>query len=132
MPEGEGVIRGSDRDAGAIEQAEDNAARAKVSERVQLEVVTVGSRELLPELRGGVLVTNPPWGLRTGKPEQLVGLYRGIGNLARRLGMDLAMWSSRWDLMRASHAALEPLMHTELGGVKVTLAGAKEPEDSRV
>ena len=66
-------------------------------------------------------------GVGTGNPETLVGLYRAIGKLSSVQGMRLGMWSSRWDLMRAGHPALKPVMHTEMGGIKVTFATAELP-----
>jgi putative N6-adenine-specific DNA methylase len=130
-PEVHGPIVGSDRDAGAVQAATKNAADGQLAERVRFEEVTVGSRELEEELRGGWLISNPPWGHRTGDPETLVGLYRGIGKLAQRQDMKLGLWSSRWDLMRSSNPELNPLLHTEMGGIKVTFASSTAPVDSQ-
>lgn len=119
------TIEGSDRDPGALESAQFNADKAGLSGALELSQLAVGDRELRDELRGGVLVSNPPWGVRTGDEKRLVGLYRAVGTLASRQGMDLGLWSSRWDLLKAVRPELDSALQTDHGGLKVTFGTRK-------
>lgn len=75
-------IVGTDRDAGAIDAARSNAARAGVTGDVGLEAMPVSSaRAPAP---AGLLVTNPPYGVRTGDLDTLRNLYARLGAVARR------------------------------------------------
>jgi putative N6-adenine-specific DNA methylase len=115
-------IEGSDRDPGALASALANARDAGLESELLLAEATVGKREMREQLRGGVLVSNPPWGVRTGEESKLVGLYRGVGKLAQEQDMDLGLWSSRWDLLKAIRPPLDAALHTDHGGLKVTFA----------
>jgi putative N6-adenine-specific DNA methylase len=73
-------ITGADRDAGAIEAARANAARAGVESDVAFEEVTISASRA--ESPAGLLITNPPYGVRVGDRD-LRNLYARFGQVAR-------------------------------------------------
>lgn len=78
---GAAPILGFDRDAGAVRAARANAERAGVSERVTFDVAPLSAAPL--PARPGLLITNPPFGVRVGDPEGLRNLYARLGHRLR-------------------------------------------------
>ena len=73
---------GSDRDAGAIRLAAENAARAGVTDVVRFEQHSIETLTP-PEGPPGLIIVNPPYGTRIGNKAPLVGLYRNMGTIIR-------------------------------------------------
>jgi putative N6-adenine-specific DNA methylase len=117
-------IVGADRDAGAVESARANAARAGVVDRVELVQRSLGDAEL-PALVGAstVLISNPPWGHRTGDVSRLRDLYATFGQLAQRLPkpVHVAIVTADAALAGATKLGLERRVMTDHGGIKVGL-----------
>jgi putative N6-adenine-specific DNA methylase len=117
-------IVGGDRDAGVIESARANAARAGVADRVELVQRSLGD-SALPNLigQGTVLLGNPPWGHRTGDVARLRDLYASFGHLAQRLPkpVHVALATSDPALAGATKLGLERRVLTDHGGIKVGL-----------
>ncbi|KIG16633.1 Methyltransferase [Enhygromyxa salina] len=115
-------LLGCDRDAGAVEAAQANAARSGAGSLAQFIQRSVGDKQL-PELVGdGVaLVANPPWGLRTGDPSRLRNLYASLGKLALQLPRPtrVGLVTSEAALAGATKLGLERQLTTEQGGVKI-------------
>lgn len=115
---------GGDRDAGAVEAARGNAARAGVGEHVVFVERSLGDAEL-PELQGSgtALVTNPPWGHRTGDVTRLRDLYASLGQLAQRLPKPVIVGLVTTDsaLAHATKLGLERRVVTDQGGIKIGL-----------
>lgn len=74
------AIRGSDRDAGAVEIARANATRAGVE--VAFERAALASTLKDWTVPGTTVVTNPPYGRRVGRGD-LRPLYQTLGRLVR-------------------------------------------------
>lgn len=70
------VIAGSDRDAAAVRAARANARLAGVDQ--DLQIVATPLEALPPQSGGGLLVCNPPYGLRLS-PGQIADFYRRLG-----------------------------------------------------
>jgi len=68
-------LRGSDWNARYIRIARQNAAGAGVAD---IEFAVANALALPPPEEPVVLVTNPPYGVRMGKPSELVHLYRKL------------------------------------------------------
>lgn len=81
LPRAAASIAASDRDAGAIEAARANAARAGVENDIAFSVASISA--LAPLERDGWLVSNPPYGVRVGEGDRLRNLYAQLGNVAR-------------------------------------------------
>ncbi len=76
-------IHGSDRDAGALRFAQENAERAGVAPDLKLQQTPLGKAEFLaaPEQApiAGAVVSNPPFGRRVGGGKDLLPLYQSLG-----------------------------------------------------
>jgi 23S rRNA (guanine2445-N2)-methyltransferase / 23S rRNA (guanine2069-N7)-methyltransferase len=85
-------IFGRDNDAAAIRAARANASQAGVENLIHLEQTGLG--DLMPpalEAGRGLLVTNPPYGQRLGRDDNLGELYRLLGDRIRR---DFSAWEA--------------------------------------
>lgn len=112
----------SDRDAGGAEAARANAQRAGVES--DIEIRTQALSYLEPPTDTGWLVTNPPWGVRTGDRERLRDLYATLGTLARdRLkGWHMAALApADSPLAREARLPLVPALRTTNGGIPVAM-----------
>jgi 23S rRNA (guanine2445-N2)-methyltransferase / 23S rRNA (guanine2069-N7)-methyltransferase len=95
------VIRGYDRDAGAIRAARDNAARAGLEQHVVFERCEIETLPPAPAERG-LIAVNPPYGERLGDMADLVPLYELIGRRLREryLGWQAAVFTGNPPLGR--------------------------------
>ena len=71
-------FHGSDRDAGAFAAARENAERAGVGEMVEFQKRAV-SEIAPPEGPPGLVIVNPPYGIRVGTKKALYGLHGALG-----------------------------------------------------
>jgi putative N6-adenine-specific DNA methylase len=126
LPAAQAPIIGSDRDEGAVTAARANAERAGVSGDV--EFVQRAVSELTVPVGRGLLITNPPYGIRVGERAPLRDLYARLGQLARTRcpGWQIALLSA--DHTLDSHTGLDfrAVLRTNNGGipVRVVLATA--------
>ena len=120
-------ILGSDRDAGAIDAARANAARAGVGEDVAFDVRPLSAIE--PPDGPGLLIANPPYGVRVGESDALRNLYAALGRTARQKcpGWTLALLSA--DRKLEGHVGLpfSESFRTSNGGIPVRLVTAAIP-----
>jgi putative N6-adenine-specific DNA methylase len=75
------TILASDRDAGAIKMARENAERAGVANSIEFKCQAVSS--ITPPPGTGWVVTNPPYGLRISEGKDLRNLYAQFGKVLR-------------------------------------------------
>ncbi len=75
-------IYGSDSDLRAVRVARQNLSEAGLLEVVQLAQVEF--TEAIPPAESGVLVANPPYGVRIGEDEELALLYPKMGEALKR------------------------------------------------
>jgi putative N6-adenine-specific DNA methylase len=118
---GRSPILGTDRDEGAIEAARANAERAGVLSDVELACRPLSALE--PPPGTGLLVTNPPYGVRVGEQGRIADLYAALGNVARgRLpGWKVALLSADPRLESRTGLRLEERIRTKNGGIPVRL-----------
>jgi putative N6-adenine-specific DNA methylase len=114
-------IAGYDRDAGAIEAARANAQRAGVSEDVEFGVQPLSALEAAEG--PGLLVTNPPYGVRVGEFAPLRDLYATFGKMSReRLpGWRVALLIADPPLESQLRMPLREAFATRNGGIPVRL-----------
>lgn len=124
-------LAGADRDAGAVEGAGENAARAGVGEWVSFSHQPISQARPIAER--GLLLCNPPYGARIGEVQRLRDLYASLGNVYRR-------HFDGWRLGFVSGATAHPLVHAtglpvapcgpvlDNGGLKVRLYLTPPPE----
>ena len=75
-------IYGSDSDLRAVRIAKQNLDEAGLGEAVQLTQVNI--TEVIAPAASGVLVANPPYGVRIGEDEELAALYPKMGEALKR------------------------------------------------
>jgi putative N6-adenine-specific DNA methylase len=84
-------VLAADRDEGAVAAATANAERAGVADLVRVQHGALSSTlHALRTAPPGFIVTNPPYGVRVGKPRDLRDLYAALGAALRD---DLPGWS---------------------------------------
>lgn len=116
-------IRGSDRDAGAIQAAGRNAERAGVADTIQFAVDAVSSSIAAIDdvADGGWILTNPPYGIRIGESEDLRNLYATLGAALRaKPRWRIGILTSDAALVRQTRLALVPRFSTSNGGIPVS------------
>ncbi len=75
-------LYGSDVDLRAVRVARQNLSEAGLLEAVQLTQVDITA--VIPPANSGVLVANPPYGVRIGEDEELALLYPKMGEALKR------------------------------------------------
>ena len=111
---------GYDRDAGAIEMAKANAARAGQKDHVQYICQAVSL--LASPASSGWIVTNPPYGIRVSENKDLRDLYARFGSLMKQ---NFATWHvsvlSSDDQLIANMGLGKPVksIHLNNGGISV-------------
>lgn len=75
-------LYGSDSDLRAVRVAKQNLSEADLLEAVQLAQTNI--TEVIPPADSGVLVANPPYGVRIGEDEELALLYPKMGEALKR------------------------------------------------
>jgi putative N6-adenine-specific DNA methylase len=112
-------IAGSDRDAGAIRAAGENASRADVARHIRFDHRAVSAIE--PPPGPGLVVTNPPYGRRLSATKDLRNLYARFGDVLRERcsGWRVAILSDDVDLLRRTRLDLDTSLAFSNGGIKV-------------
>jgi putative N6-adenine-specific DNA methylase len=115
---GREFIMASDRDEGAIKIARENAERAGVAKHIEFTQRTVSA--IQP--RGtGWIVTNPPYGMRTGSNKDVRNLYAQFGKVLRQMcpGWHIAIMCSDLALLAQLNLPLDKSIPLINGGIKV-------------
>lgn len=76
-------IYGSDVDLRAVRVARQNLSQAGLLAAVQVDQIDVTAIEAAPA-EAGVLIANPPYGVRIGEDEELAALYPKMGETLKR------------------------------------------------
>ncbi|MCG7628912.1 class I SAM-dependent RNA methyltransferase [Epibacterium sp. MM17-32] len=114
---------GSDRNAGAVEMATQNAERAGVSDLCRFGHAAMSDLER-PEGPTGLVIVNPPYGARIGNKKQLYAVYGALGEVlkTRFSGWRVGLVTSDTQLARATGLPFLPLgAPIAHGGLKVRL-----------
>ena len=124
LPQSPVAIRGSDRDAGAIESAQANAARAGLADTVEFAASPISAME--PMAESGLIASNPPYGVRVGDRDRLRNLYAQLGKVirAKAPGWRVALVSADQALERQTGLDLRPVLRTSNGGIRVRVVAA--------
>ena len=122
--DGAPVLQASDRDAGAIESARANAARAGVLDAIEFTQQAVSA--IQPPRQPGWVVTNPPYGVRVRSAHDLRNLYDQLGNILRLQcpGWHVAILGSDPILIGHTRFQFEKRFPFINGGIQVQLACA--------
>jgi len=96
---------GSDQDSKVLRAARQNAERAGVDDLIEFTTCRLEDldRSSLPEGQG-LLITNPPYGERLGETQQLMFLYRHLGDKLKQQfgGWTAAIFTSNPDLCKVT------------------------------
>ncbi len=114
-------IIGSDRDAGAIRAAQANAERAGVSGCIEFSGRAISAID--PPPGPGWVVTNPPYGVRVSRKNDLRNLYAQFGKVMRAKcpGWRVTMICDRAQLIRHTGLDFDQGIPTMNGELKVRL-----------
>jgi putative N6-adenine-specific DNA methylase len=129
-PSVDAPIVASDRDAGVIDAARENAERAGVAGDITFVVRAVSSLTVPASgSTGGAVVTNPPYGVRVGEARTLRNLYARTGDVLRAVcpGWRVAIVVSDRRLPGELRLRLEDRVRTSNGGLPVTFATGEVP-----
>jgi putative N6-adenine-specific DNA methylase len=121
------IFHGSDRDAGAIRMAGENAERAGVAAVTRFEQKSIEDLEPPPG-PPGLVILNPPYGTRIGDKAPLVTLHRTLGTVlkTRFKGWRVGIITSDKNLAGATGLKFEPALPPVLhGGIRVALYRAQ-------
>lgn len=114
---------GSDRDAGAVKMSTENAARAGVHEITEFKQQAI-SDIYPPSNAPGLVIFNPPYGMRIGDKRKLMPLYQTIGAVLRGRfsGWRVGIITTDAALAQATGLSFmptrEPVQH---GGLRISL-----------
>jgi putative N6-adenine-specific DNA methylase len=120
-------FHGSDRDAGAIRMATENATRAGVSALVEFRQRSIADLEPPPGAPG-LIILNPPYGTRIGDKAPLVTLHRTLGQVLKTRfgGWRVGIITADKSLAQATGLKFGPALPTVLhGGLRVALYRAQ-------
>jgi putative N6-adenine-specific DNA methylase len=117
-------IGAADRDEGAIAAARANAKRGGVLDDIEFRKASVSTLGSAPP--PGLVVSNPPYGVRIGESSGLRDLYAQLGNVMRSnlTGWRLALFSADKQLERQTKLPFVEKFKTKNGGIPVHLVVA--------
>ena len=124
LPSAPAPIHASDRDAGAITAARANAERAGVAADIEFANVALSAVE--PPAGRGLLITNPPYGIRVGESAPLRDLYARLGQVVQQrcAGWQVALLSADRTLDGHTGLRFSERFRTNNGGIPVRLVVA--------
>lgn len=125
LPSAPSPIHASDRDAGAIAAARANAVRAGVTDDIAFAEHAISDLESPPG--PGLLITNPPYGVRIGETGPLRDLFARLGQVARSRfsGWQVALLSADRTLESQTGLRFTERFRTSNGGIPVRLVTAE-------
>lgn len=118
---------GSDRNQGAVQNAEANAKRAGITENCTFTCASISDLRR-PDGQSGLIIINPPYGARIGEKKQLFALYASLGKTLneRFKGWRVGIITTDTGLARTTNLPFSdtspPIPH---GGLKVRLHQTK-------
>ncbi len=117
------LFYGSDRDAGAIRMAEENATRAGVAALSRFSQKSI--EDLTPpDGPPGLVIVNPPYGTRIGSKGPLITVHKTLGTVlkTRFKGWRVGIITADKQLAQATSLTFEPMLPPVLhGGIRVAL-----------
>ena len=118
-----GVILGSDKSQRVIEVAKDNLSRLPYSDSVELSCHPF---QHVKEFENGVLVTNPPYGIRMGDFDEVKKLYTELGDFIKQKCKGTSAFIYTGDPVLRKSIGLKttrriPLVNGKLEGVLVQI-----------
>jgi putative N6-adenine-specific DNA methylase len=127
LPGAASPIIASDRDAGGAAAALANAERAGVASDIEIRRGALSG--ITPPPGRGLLLTNPPYGVRASSGSEVRNLYAQLGNVARAkcAGWTLAFLSADRAMESQVKLKLREALKFKNGGIPVRLMSAEIP-----
>ncbi len=121
------VIVAGDRDAGAIEATRTNAERAGVLDALTIVHQPLSDIDLAQYGARGWVVTNPPYGIRTGNVDTLHALWGRLGAVLRAggPGWTLGVVVPDASLAKEIRVPLDRVVSTSTGGRNVSFSRSR-------
>jgi putative N6-adenine-specific DNA methylase len=115
----------SDRDAGAVRMAQENADRAGVAHLIEFKCQSIS--DLQASAASGWIVTNPPYGERVSQGKDLRNLYARFGTVVKENcpGWTISVLCSDPILLGQVGLDFETALQFDNGGIPVRLGRAK-------
>ncbi len=125
-------IVAADRDAGAIVATTTNAERAGVLADLTIVHQSLSLTALAAVGAHGWLVTNPPYGIRTGDPATIAALWGRLGAVLRAGGPGWTLGAVVPDpaLARELRLPLDRVLATNTGGRAITFVRSRTPRST--
>ncbi|MGB7518484.1 MAG: THUMP domain-containing protein [Spirulinaceae cyanobacterium] len=82
LPQLPAPIYGSDHNSEILEQARSNARHCNLQEQIEFAVTELA--ELTAPAEKGIILCNPPYGIRVGEEEELEALYKLLGDVFKQ------------------------------------------------
>lgn len=98
-------ISGSDKSYKAIGASSANLRTLPFGDLVKVKVLDFQN---IPNLEDTVIVCNPPYGIRSGKKEEMAGLYKSLGNFLKQRCRGAVAYIYFGDRELISHIGLRP------------------------
>ncbi len=126
------AIIAADRDAGAMEATRTNAQRAGVLQDLTLVQKPLSDTRAASLGARGWIVTNPPYGVRTGDPHTLPALWGRLGAAVREAGPGWTLAAVAPDpaLAKEIRLPLDRVVVTTTGGRQVAFVRSRLPKKS--
>jgi putative N6-adenine-specific DNA methylase len=127
LPRTESPIVASDRDAGGAAATLANAERAGVAGDIEVRRGALSG--IVPPEGRGLLLTNPPYGVRASAGAEVRNLYAQLGNVARAkcAGWTIAFLSADRAMEAQLKLPLREALRFKNGGIPVRLMRAEVP-----
>ena len=118
-----GLISGSDRSQITLKIANDNLSRLPYSESITLSAYPF---QHIKQFENGMLITNPPYGIRLGKRDEVEELYKELGDFLKTKCKGTTAFIYTGDPSLRKHIGLKtskriPLVNGKLEGVLVQI-----------
>jgi putative N6-adenine-specific DNA methylase len=132
LPRAAAPIVASDRDAGGAAATLANAERAGVAEDIEIRRGALSG--ISPPEGRGLLLTNPPYGVRASSGAEVRNLYAQLGNVARTkcAGWTLGFLSADRAMDAQLKLPLREALKFKNGGIPVRLMTAVIDADARI
>jgi putative N6-adenine-specific DNA methylase len=118
-----GLISGSDKSPISLKVAKDNLSRLPYSDSVTLSAHPF---QHIKQFENGVLITNPPYGIRLGERDEVEALYKELGDFIKTKCKSTTAFIYTGDPSLRKHIGLKtskriPLVNGKLEGVLVQI-----------
>ncbi len=120
------LIYGSDKSTHVIAQAELNIQRAGLNNVINLRVGNINQIQYVRELKPGLTLCNPPYGVRLEKDADIARLYTNLGRVFRRQfgGWTVGIFTGSPDLVHRTRLNTTTVLKCTNGGIDCKLMQA--------